>query len=69
MCLGITFGPFTESFFLRSGWKISGAKERYLKFEASRDKYCISKVTAHSEMNFYFAILSTFFEVEMEEQE
>ena len=50
-------------------WKISGPKERYLKFEAYWDQLCSREVTGESSMTVEFDISPAFFDLETEEQE
>ena len=54
---------------MRDGWKITGTKEIFLKFEASGDHQCSRKVTGKSEITVDFVISTTFFEIEREKQE
>ena len=46
------------------GCTISGAKESYLKFEASGEQYCIRKVTGWSLITVDFSISDDLFELE-----
>ena len=64
---GSAAGPNIVAFFLRSGWKIRGVKERYLTLEVYGDQYCIKKVTGKSEMISDFINLPDLSEVYMEE--
>ena len=64
MCSGITVGTTMIANHLKVGLKISGVKEKYLKYEASGYHNGSSKVTGHSEMTVKFVILHDFFEIE-----
>ena len=60
VCSGKNVGPFIVDIFLKSGWKISRVKERYLKFETSGDQYCSSKINGQLSITvkFPFCLLS-----------
>ena len=66
---GRTIGLTIIAILLRFGWKISEAKEKYLKFEAYWDQYCSRKVTENSEMTVNFVILPALFEIDKYKEE
>ena len=61
LCSGRTVGPKVIAICLGYGWKISGEKESYLKFEASGYHYCRMKVTGNSGMAVGFTIYPDLF--------